>query len=81
MPDAVILDLDLPRLSGWEVCRALKSDARTRNIPVIMLTAAHANREAAEVGFELGADEFVEKPFHGALLVHNVERLMANRLP
>src|SRR5947209_4548217 len=75
-PDAVILDINLPKVDGWDVCRVVKKHPVTKAIPIVMLTAAHATREAAEVGLELGADEFVEKPFHGLLLVHAVERLL-----
>jgi DNA-binding response OmpR family regulator len=76
-PDAVILDIDLPKVDGWQVCRIVKKHPLTRLTPIVLVTAAHPTREAAEVGLELGADEFVEKPFHGILLVHAVERLLA----
>lgn len=78
-PDAVILDINLPRVDGWDVCRIVKKHPLTKHIPIVMLTAAHATREAAETGLDLGADEFVEKPFHGALLVWSVERLLTAR--
>jgi DNA-binding response OmpR family regulator len=75
-PDLIMLDLNLPRIDGWEVCRRLKSDPATRAIPIIMLTAAHANVDDAEIGLGLGADEYVAKPFVRAVLLHNVERLL-----
>ncbi len=75
-PDLVILDLNLPKIDGWEVCRRLKGDPATRAIPIIMLTAAHANVDDAEIGLGLGADEYVAKPFVRAVLLHNVERLL-----
>ncbi|HEX8954087.1 MAG TPA: response regulator [Polyangia bacterium] len=75
-PDLVILDLNLPKIDGWEVCRRLKSDPATRDIPIVMLTAAHANVDDAEIGLGLGADEYVAKPFVKAVLLHNVERLL-----
>ncbi len=75
-PDLVMLDLNLPKLDGWEVCRRLKSDPETRSIPIIMLTAAHANVDDAQIGLSLGADEYVAKPFVKAVLLHNVERLL-----
>jgi DNA-binding response OmpR family regulator len=75
-PDLVILDLNLPKLDGWEVCRRLKGDPATRRIPIIMLTAAHANVDDAHIGLGLGADEYVAKPFVRAVLLHNVERLL-----
>lgn len=75
-PDLIMLDLNLPKIDGWEVCRQLKSDPATRNIPIIMLTAAHANVDDAQIGLGLGADEYVAKPFVRAVLLHNVERLL-----
>ena len=61
-PNLVLLDLMLPRLDGIEICRRLKSDPRTRNIPVIMVTAKGEEIDRV-VGFELGADDYVVKPF------------------
>ena len=75
-PDLLILDLNLPKIDGWEVCRRLKSDPATKAIPIIMLTAAHANVDDAQIGLGLGADEYVAKPFVKAVLLHNVERLL-----
>jgi DNA-binding response OmpR family regulator len=75
-PDLIILDLNLPKMSGFEVCRRLKADEATRKIPVIMLTAAYDEWEDAKKGFRLGADEYVIKPFAADLLLHNIERLL-----
>jgi DNA-binding response OmpR family regulator len=75
-PDLIILDLNLPKMGGFEVCRRLKADEVTRKIPVIMLTAAYAEWEDAKKGFRLGADEYVIKPFAADLLLHNIERLL-----
>jgi two-component system phosphate regulon response regulator PhoB len=61
-PDLVLLDLMLPDVSGLEICRKLKSDASLRAIPVIMLTARSDEIDRV-VGFELGADDYVVKPF------------------
>ncbi|MCC6644288.1 MAG: response regulator transcription factor [Polyangiaceae bacterium] len=61
-PDVVLLDLMLPDLAGTEVCRALKADPVTRDVPVIMLTARGEEIDRV-VGFELGADDYVVKPF------------------
>jgi DNA-binding response OmpR family regulator len=75
-PDLVILDLNLPRVDGFEVCRRLKHDPVTRPIPVVMLTAAYVTVEDAARGMGDGADEYVVKPFLREVLVHNVERLL-----
>jgi DNA-binding response OmpR family regulator len=61
-PDAVLLDLMLPDVPGTEVCRALKADAGTRSIPVIMLTAKGEEIDRV-VGLEVGADDYLAKPF------------------
>ena len=70
-PDLVILDLMLPETSGFEVCRRLRRDAETENLPVIMLTA---RSEEADViaGIELGADDYIKKPFSPRELVARV---------
>jgi DNA-binding response OmpR family regulator len=75
-PDVMILDLNLPKLDGFEVCRRLKSEPPTKNIPIVMLTAAYVSVEDAERGVGVGADEYVVKPFLREVLVHNVERLI-----
>ena len=61
-PDLIILDLMLPGMDGFEVCRSLKSDAGTKSIPIIMLTAKGEEIDKI-VGFELGADDYMTKPF------------------
>ncbi|XPV76305.1 MAG: response regulator transcription factor [Desulfovibrio sp.] len=61
-PDIILLDLMLPRIDGLEVCRQLKSGAETKHIPVIMLTARSEEVDRI-VGLELGADDYVTKPF------------------
>jgi two-component system phosphate regulon response regulator PhoB len=62
VPDLVLLDLMLPDIPGTEVCRQLKSEPRTRHLPVVMLTAKGAELDRV-VGFEIGADDYVTKPF------------------
>src|SRR3954469_17157038 len=61
-PDFIILDLMLPKMSGLEVCRILKSDSATSHIPILMLTAK-AEEIDHIVGLEFGADDYVTKPF------------------
>ena len=62
VPDLVVLDLMLPDISGTEVCRALRGNDATKNIPVLMLTAKGEEIDRV-VGFEVGADDYVVKPF------------------
>ncbi len=70
-PDLVVLDLMLPGVDGLEVCRALKSDPTTRDIPVVVLTA---KGEEADVvtGLELGADDYITKPFSPRVLTARI---------
>lgn len=75
-PDVVILDLNLPKVDGYEVCKAIKTDPATRHVPVVMMTAAYVSVEDARNGSAAGADEYVVKPFLREVLVHNVERLI-----
>jgi two-component system, OmpR family, phosphate regulon response regulator PhoB len=62
IPDLILLDLMLPDMSGVEVCRELRRSDRTRNIPVMMVTAKGEEIDRV-VGFEMGADDYVTKPF------------------
>jgi two-component system phosphate regulon response regulator PhoB len=74
-PDLVLLDLMLPGVSGMDVCRQLKSSPRTKNVPVIMVTARGEEIDRV-VGFELGADDFVTKPFSVRELVLRVRAVL-----
>jgi CheY-like chemotaxis protein len=75
-PDLIILDLQLPRMDGFETCRRIRSNEATRHIPIIMMTAAYVSVEDARQGAQIGADEYVVKPFLREVLIHNVERLL-----
>jgi DNA-binding response OmpR family regulator len=76
-PDLLILDLLLPRMDGYRVCRMLKVDEKTANIPVLMLTAK-ATREDERLGKKSGADFYMTKPFDPEKLLENVESLIKN---
>jgi DNA-binding response OmpR family regulator len=74
-PDLVILDVMLPGMDGMQVCQALRGEAATANIPILMLTAR--GEEADRVrGLELGADDYVTKPFSPKELVARVQALL-----
>jgi two-component system phosphate regulon response regulator PhoB len=74
LPDLVLLDLMLPVLGGLEVCRELRSGERTRDIPIIMLTAK-AEETDQIVGFSMGADDYVTKPFSVKVLLQRIKAL------
>ncbi len=74
-PALIVLDLMLPGLSGLEVCKALKSDAATKFIPIIMLTAK-AEEIDRILGLELGADDYITKPFSPRELVLRVRSVI-----
>jgi DNA-binding response OmpR family regulator len=75
LPDLIILDLMLPEVDGTEVCKILRRDPRTQAIPIIMLTAKAAEIDRV-LGLELGADDYVTKPFSPRELVLRVKRLL-----
>jgi len=78
-PDLVILDLMLPHRDGISVCRGLRSDSRTREIPVIMLTARGKLAEKIS-GLETGADDYIVKPFSPRELMLRVRNLLRRSL-
>jgi two-component system alkaline phosphatase synthesis response regulator PhoP len=75
LPNLIILDLMLPGIDGLEVCRKLKRDPKTSNIPIVMLTAKGEESDIV-TGLELGADDYVTKPFSGKVLVARVRRIL-----
>jgi DNA-binding response OmpR family regulator len=74
-PDFIILDLMLPKMSGLEVCKILKSDAATTHIPILMLTAK-AEEIDRIVGLEFGADDYVTKPFSPREIVLRIRAIL-----
>ncbi len=74
-PDAVLLDLLLPGISGLEVCRRIRTDARLATVPVIMVTAK-ADEADRVIGLELGADDYITKPFSPRELVARVRAVL-----
>jgi DNA-binding response OmpR family regulator len=80
LPQLVILDLMLPGLDGFEVCKELKRSPATKNIPVLMLTARGEEVDRV-VGLELGADDYVVKPFSPRELVLRVRAILRRFAP
>lgn len=77
-PDLILLDVMMPRMSGFEVCRRLKSDPATRDIPVVMVTALDEMGDH-ERAVDSGTDEFLTKPVERAELVERVTSLLRLR--
>lgn len=71
-PDLILLDIHMPKIDGFEVCRRLQGRPETREIPVIFLTAAYKDEESIVKGFEAGAVDYVTKPFFREELVARI---------
>jgi two-component system cell cycle response regulator len=74
-PDVILLDVMMPGMDGFETCRALKADARTQHIPVVMVTALTDRMERVR-GLEAGADDFLSKPVDNATLFARLRALL-----
>jgi DNA-binding response OmpR family regulator len=74
-PDVVLLDVMMPEMDGWQVLRTLKGDERTRNVPVVMLSA-RAERRDKMIGLQEGAEGYIAKPFSPAEVVREVQSFL-----
>jgi CheY-like chemotaxis protein len=79
LPDAIILDAQIPKIDGQEVCHRLKRDPRTRGVPIVMMTSSYVGIDDTTGAISLGCEAFVVKPFQGELLSEAVERLLMQR--
>ena len=77
LPSLIILDLMMPRVSGLELCKALKDDVATQYIPIIMLTGKTHEGDKI-VGLETGADDYITKPFNPQELLLRIDRSLGN---
>src|SRR5262245_1739500 len=74
-PDLIVMDIMMPKLDGYETCKLLKSDDTTKGIPVILLSAKGRNVDQKS-GFEVGADDYITKPFSPRKLVERINALL-----
>lgn len=74
-PDLVILDIMLPRMDGFEVCRQLKGDPDTAQIPVVMLTAKKNSQDMA-TGQQAGCDAYITKPFKSSKVLETIQHFL-----
>ena len=75
--DLIILDVMMPKINGWEVCKKIKTNPATRAIPVIILTAKSQDVDAL-MSYEIGADEYATKPFEFPVLSNAIKRLLGS---
>ncbi len=74
-PDLVLLDIMLPEIDGFEVCRRIKANDATKHIPVVMLTAKKSREDMAR-GEQVGADWYITKPFKSAMVIETIQRFI-----
>jgi two-component system alkaline phosphatase synthesis response regulator PhoP len=74
-PDLIILDLMLPKLDGYKVCRMLKFDEKYKKIPIILFSA-RAQEQDKLLGMQVGADDYITKPFEPKILLSKIEGLL-----
>jgi len=77
-PDLILLDLFMPVIDGYEVCRRLRQNPKTKNIPVIFFTAS-AGKDIKEKYVDYGADDYIIKPFESEELVAKIKALLAEK--
>jgi two-component system phosphate regulon response regulator PhoB len=77
-PDLIVLDLLLPSVDGLEVCKLLKSDSRTKHVPIVMLTAKGEEADVVS-GLELGADDYITKPFSPRVLAARIKAVLRRK--
>jgi DNA-binding response OmpR family regulator len=78
MPDLILLDNIMPRMSGWEVTKTLKGDPKYSGIPIIMFSALGDVKDKVE-GFELGVDDYITKPFNFSEVLARIRAVLRNR--
>ncbi|MBN2384836.1 response regulator [bacterium] len=77
-PDLIILDVEMPKMRGWEVCKLLKHSRNTQKIPILILTS-HTAISDIMVAMQQGADDYMTKPFQKEELIKRIQRLLPNQ--
>ncbi|AEF82720.1 response regulator transcription factor [Leadbettera azotonutricia] len=78
LPDLVLLDNIMPRMSGWELTKLIKGDPKYKEIPIIMLSALDDVKDKVE-GFEMGVDDYITKPFNFSEVLARIKAVLRNR--
>jgi DNA-binding response OmpR family regulator len=78
IPDLILLDIRMPKMTGLEVTHALRQEPSTSHIPIILLTAS-VGEDAVSIGFDSGADDYIKKPFVLSELMARVQAILARR--
>jgi two-component system phosphate regulon response regulator PhoB len=78
LPDLIILDLMLPGIDGLDVCKAIKNNPKTQHIPIVMLTAKGEESDIV-IGLELGADDYITKPFSPRVLIARLKTVLRRK--
>jgi chemosensory pili system protein ChpA (sensor histidine kinase/response regulator) len=78
LPDVILLDIEMPRMDGYEVAAQVRNDPRTTSIPIIMITSRVGDKHRARA-IELGVDDYLGKPYQEAQLLEAIEPLVARR--
>ena len=79
-PDLIVLDVMMPELSGWQLCRIARADPDMKDIPIILLTALGAAEDRVK-GLEIGADDYISKPFNNQELLLRVRNILSRKVP
>jgi len=74
-PDLMILDINMPVMDGWEVCRKIRGDPLYKHLPIIMLTVRRTKKDQLK-GLDLGSDEYITKPFSPKELIARVKTVL-----
>jgi diguanylate cyclase (GGDEF)-like protein len=78
-PDLILLDAHLPLIDGFEVCKILKEKKKTKNIPIVFLTAKYIMEKDRRIGLQLGADDYIVKPFNSKELVTRMKTILRKK--